>query len=155
MLASRETPLVRRHQLQVAQVALPQSAELRKVPTVSTLARPAFFRSPCIGGQNLSLEPIPSCLQWFMPILKGTGDTLLCSRFAYRKRISTPAKSVNSENTGTLFLSATLCWPLLSAVRFQRFSVSPIGLWSVVRGRTSAFHFPLSTFPASAQHCAT
>ena len=44
-----------------------------------------------------------------MPILKGTGNTLLCSRFAYGKRISTPAKSVNSENTGTLFLSATSC----------------------------------------------
>src|ERR1035438_2236396 len=97
MLASGETPLARRHQLQVAQVALPQSAELRKVPTVSTLARPSFFRSPCIGGQNLSLEPVPPCLQRFMPILKGTGSTLLCSRFACSKRISTPAKSVNSE----------------------------------------------------------
>jgi hypothetical protein len=33
-----------------------------------------------------------------MPILKGTRNTLLCSRFAYGKRISTPAKSVNSEH---------------------------------------------------------
>jgi hypothetical protein len=33
-----------------------------------------------------------------MPILEGTGNTLLCSRFAYSKRISTPAKSVNSEH---------------------------------------------------------
>jgi hypothetical protein len=33
-----------------------------------------------------------------MPILKGTGNTLLCSRFGYGKRISTRAKSVNSEN---------------------------------------------------------
>ena len=34
-----------------------------------------------------------------MPILKGTRNTLLCSRFGYGKRIcSTRAKSVNSEN---------------------------------------------------------
>ena len=33
-----------------------------------------------------------------MPILKGTGNTLLCSRFGYGKRISTRAKSVNNEN---------------------------------------------------------
>jgi hypothetical protein len=33
-----------------------------------------------------------------MPILKGTGNTLLCPRFAYGKRISTRAKGVNSEN---------------------------------------------------------
>jgi hypothetical protein len=33
-----------------------------------------------------------------MPMLKGTGNTLLCSRFGYGKRISTRAKSVNSEN---------------------------------------------------------
>src|ERR1017187_7640851 len=98
MLSSGETPLVRRHQLQVAQVALPQSAELRKVPIVSTLARPSFFRSPSIGGQNLSLEPVPRYLQWVMPILKGTGNTLLFTRFRYGKRISTRAKSVNSEN---------------------------------------------------------
>ena len=31
-------------------------------------------------------------------ILKGTGNTLLCSRFGYGKRISTRAKSVNSEH---------------------------------------------------------
>ena len=36
-----------------------------------------------------------------MPILKGTGNTLLCSRFAYGKRISTRAKSANSENPST------------------------------------------------------
>src|ERR1035438_2132850 len=103
MLASGETPLVRRHQLQVAQVALRQSAQLRKVPTVSTLARPSFFRSAYIGGQNLSLEPVPPCLQWFMPILKGAGNTLLCSCFAYGKWISTPAKSVNSEHRHAAF----------------------------------------------------
>jgi hypothetical protein len=51
-----------------------------------------------MDGQNLSLEPVPLGLQWFMPILKGTGNTLLCSRFAYGKRIPTRAKSVNSEN---------------------------------------------------------
>ena len=33
-----------------------------------------------------------------MPILKGTGNTLLCSRFGYGKRISTRAKRVNGEN---------------------------------------------------------
>ena len=33
-----------------------------------------------------------------MPILKGTGNTLLCSRFGYAEQISTRAKSVNSEN---------------------------------------------------------
>jgi hypothetical protein len=33
-----------------------------------------------------------------MPILKGIGNTLLCSRFGYGKRISTRAKSVNSEH---------------------------------------------------------
>ena len=33
-----------------------------------------------------------------MPILKGIGNTLLCSRFDYGKRISTRAKSVNSEH---------------------------------------------------------
>ena len=37
-------------------------------------------------------------MQWVMPILKGTGNTLPCSRFGYGKRISTRAKSVNSEN---------------------------------------------------------
>ena len=63
-----------------------------------SLARPSFFRSPHIGGKNLSLEPVPPCLQWVMPILKGTGNTRLCSRFGYGKRISTRAKSVNSEH---------------------------------------------------------
>ena len=53
---------------------------------------------PYIGGQNLSLEPVPPCLQWVMPILKGTGNTLLCSRSGYAEQISTRAKSVNSEN---------------------------------------------------------
>jgi hypothetical protein len=43
--------------------------------------------SPFIGPQNLLLEPAPPCLQWVMPILKGTGNTLLCSRFGYGKRI--------------------------------------------------------------------
>jgi hypothetical protein len=52
---------------------------------------------PHIGGQNLSLEPVPPCLQWVMPILKGAGNSLLCSGFIYGKRISTRAKSVNSE----------------------------------------------------------
>jgi hypothetical protein len=33
-----------------------------------------------------------------MHILSGTGNTLLCSRFGYGKRISTRAKSANSEN---------------------------------------------------------
>jgi hypothetical protein len=33
-----------------------------------------------------------------MTILKGTGNSLLCSRFGYGKRISTRAKSVNSEH---------------------------------------------------------
>ena len=33
-----------------------------------------------------------------MPILTGAGNTLLCPRFGYGKRISTRAKSVNSEN---------------------------------------------------------
>jgi hypothetical protein len=33
-----------------------------------------------------------------MPNLKGSGNTLLCSRFVYGKRISTRAKSVNGEN---------------------------------------------------------
>ena len=33
-----------------------------------------------------------------MPILTGTENTLLCPRFGYGKRISTRAKSVNSEN---------------------------------------------------------
>jgi hypothetical protein len=37
-------------------------------------------------------------MQRVMPILKGTGNTLLCSRFGYGKRISTRAKGVNSEN---------------------------------------------------------
>ena len=32
-----------------------------------------------------------------MPILKGAGNTLLCPRFGYGKRISTRAKSVNSD----------------------------------------------------------
>jgi hypothetical protein len=32
-----------------------------------------------------------------MPILKGAGNTLLCPRFGYGKRISTRANSVNSE----------------------------------------------------------
>ena len=36
-----------------------------------------------------------------MPILEGTGSTLLCSRFDYSKPISTRAKSVNSEDLGT------------------------------------------------------
>jgi hypothetical protein len=45
----------------------------------------------------LSLEPVPPYLQWVMPILKGTGNTLLCSRFVCGKRHSTRAKSVNSE----------------------------------------------------------
>jgi hypothetical protein len=62
-------------------------------PSISTLARPSCFRSPCIGGQNLSLEPVPPCLQRVMPNLKGTGNTLLCARFGYGKRISTRAKS--------------------------------------------------------------
>jgi hypothetical protein len=65
----------------------------------STLARPSFLRSPCIGGQNLSPTPVPPYLQWVMPILRGTGNTLLCSRLVYGKRISTRAKSVNSEPT--------------------------------------------------------
>jgi hypothetical protein len=33
-----------------------------------------------------------------MPILKGIGKALLCSRFSYGKRISTRAKSVNGED---------------------------------------------------------
>ena len=81
-----------------ATVAKRAKAAHPKVLIVSTLARPSFFRSPCIGGQNLSLEPVPPCLQWVMPILKGIGNTLLCSRFDYGKRISTRAKSVNSEH---------------------------------------------------------
>src|ERR1035441_6837932 len=81
-----------------APVAKRAKAAHPKVSIVSRLARPSFFRPPCIGGQNLSLEPVPPCLQWVMPILKGTGNTLLCSRFGYGKRISTRAKSVNSEH---------------------------------------------------------
>ena len=38
-----------------------------------------------------------------MPILKGAGNTLLCSCFAYGKWISTPAKSVNSEHRHAAF----------------------------------------------------
>ena len=45
-----------------------------------------------------------------MPILKGTGNTLLCSRFVYGKRISTRAKSVNSD-TGTLPTGQNLAHP--------------------------------------------
>jgi hypothetical protein len=33
-----------------------------------------------------------------MPVLKGTGNTLLCSRFGYGKQIATRAESVNSEH---------------------------------------------------------
>ena len=54
--------------------------------------------SPSIGGQNLSLAPVPPYLQWVMPVLKGTGNTLLCSGFNYGKQISTRAKSVNRGN---------------------------------------------------------
>src|ERR1039458_2106788 len=81
-----------------APVAKRAKAAHPKAPIVSRLARPSFFRPPCIGGQNLSLEPVPPCLQWVMPILKGTGNTRLCSHFGYGKRISTRAKSVNSEH---------------------------------------------------------
>src|ERR1017187_5528138 len=63
-----------------ATVAKRAKAAHPKVPIVSTLARPSFFRSPYIGGQNLSLEPVPPCLQWVMPILKGTGNTRLCKQ---------------------------------------------------------------------------
>src|ERR1017187_304622 len=89
-----------------APVAKRVKAAHLKVPIVSTLARPSFFRSPYIGGQNLSVEPVPPYLQWVMPILKGAGITLLCSRFGYGKRISTRAKSVNSEQA-TLRLPIT------------------------------------------------
>src|ERR1035437_4868464 len=72
-----------------------------RVPIVSSLARPSFFCSPCIDGQNLSPAPVPPYLQGVMPILKGTGNTLLCSLFGYGKRISTRAKSVKIVTTDT------------------------------------------------------
>jgi hypothetical protein len=37
-----------------------------------------------------------------MPILKGAGNTLLCSRFGYGKRISTRTKSVKIVRTGNV-----------------------------------------------------
>jgi hypothetical protein len=62
-----------------------------------------------------------------MPILKGTGNTLLCSRFGCGKRISTRAKSVNSErrhrhgqlSSRCMILSLCLAKEWLPA--FQRF----------------------------------
>src|SRR5664279_672412 len=79
LLGCRVEPLLE------APVAKRVKAAHPKVPIVSTLARPSFFRSPCIGGQNLSLAPVPPCLQWVMPILKGIGNTLFCSRFVLRQ----------------------------------------------------------------------
>src|ERR1035441_3051945 len=101
-----------------------------------------------------------------MPILKGNGNTLLCSRFAYGKRISPPAKSVNSEHRHA-FLIGNLV--LASAFRFQvsafqvsafpalhlfvphfRFLVSQFQLFPC---QLSPFHFPrlgasLRVFPS-------
>jgi hypothetical protein len=75
-------------------------------------------------NQNLSLEPVPPCLQWVMPILTGTGNTLLCPRFGYRKRISTRAKSVNSKTPARLRECdnrlKTVLWQAGSEVGFCR-----------------------------------
>ena len=71
-----------------------------KVSTVTTLARPSFFRSPRIGGQNRSLEPVPPCLQWVMPILKGT--EILCSApVSVTANESQPAPRVSIVRTHT------------------------------------------------------
>jgi hypothetical protein len=45
-----------------------------------------------------------------MPILTGTGNTLLCPRFGYGKRISTRAKSVNSEHRHRQADSPLIIW---------------------------------------------
>ena len=96
--ASRKLPQAPAGRIMFPRPGTPPTAGNKPAPPHGTLARPSFFRSPCIGGQNLSHEPVPPCLQWVMPILKGAGSTLLCSYFGYGKRISTRAKSVNSEH---------------------------------------------------------
>jgi hypothetical protein len=54
-----------------------------------------------------------------MPILKGTGNTLLCSRVGYGKQISTPAKSVkrvrHRQRQGPP--KDNRFWPFLGAIR--------------------------------------
>ncbi len=53
-----------------------------------------------------------------MPILKGTGNTLLHSRFGYGKRISTRAKSVNSEHRHQHLDRAASAQTIIRGTRF-------------------------------------
>jgi hypothetical protein len=88
--------------------------------------RLSFFRSPHIGGQNLSLEPVPPCLQWVMANLKGTGNTLHFSRFGYGKSISTRAKTVNSEYPPTGMSSPSCPWASRMVTAFMPRSVTDL-----------------------------
>src|SRR5664279_1812983 len=94
---------MRVHRLHAADItAFSPRTQTQSADVVGLECRLAVYQglgksSPNIGGQNLSLAPVPRCLQEVMPILKVTGNTLLCAHFGCGKRISTRAKSVNSE----------------------------------------------------------
>jgi hypothetical protein len=45
---------------------------------LTVLRPPASVPSPCIGGQNLSLEPLPPCLQQVTPVREESPSTSAC-----------------------------------------------------------------------------
>jgi len=55
---------------QFSAVPAPQSASLPHSPLRPPVPNPGIFIPPCIGGQNLSPTPFPSCWQWVTPLLQ-------------------------------------------------------------------------------------